>query len=148
MPLTVCPVELVAAPVEAVRANLVDWQPLSQGADVQVHPSIAEGPATPARPSPSDRAETLSAVASLFEVAYRAFLPELVGHDTALEANTGLPTIQAVAQITTPGPTGALVQVIAAPLAVLLAARSLFFRRRNPTVSPSFHPCQTVSRRL
>lgn len=60
----------------------------------------------------------------LFDVAYRSFVPDLVGREGVLEANSRLATVEAVAEITTPGLTGALVQVIAAPLAILLDAVS------------------------
>ena len=60
----------------------------------------------------------------MFDVAYRSFVPDLVGRAGALEANSRLATVEAVAEITTPGLTGALVQVIAAPLAILLDAVS------------------------
>ena len=56
----------------------------------------------------------------LFDVAYRSEVPDLVGHDGVLEANSRLATVDAVAEITTPGLPGVLVQVIAAPLAILL----------------------------
>lgn len=62
----------------------------------------------------------------LFDVAYRSFVPDLVGREGVLEANSRLATVEAVAEITTPGLTGALVQVIAAPLAILLDAVSLW----------------------
>jgi MFS family permease len=57
-----------------------------------------------------------------FDVAFRSFMPELVGIERMLEANTRLATVDAVAEITTPGLTGAAVQVIAAPLAILQVA--------------------------
>ena len=60
----------------------------------------------------------------LFDVAFRSFVPNLLGREAMLVANSRLATIDAVAEITTPGMTGALVQVIAAPLAVLLDALS------------------------
>jgi MFS family permease len=60
----------------------------------------------------------------LFDVAYRSFVPDLVGQARMLEANSRLATIDAMAEITTPGLTGALVQVIAAPLVIMLDAVS------------------------
>ena len=47
MALTVCPVAVVAAPVEVVWANLVQWERFSSWADVRVQRSDPEGPATP-----------------------------------------------------------------------------------------------------
>jgi predicted MFS family arabinose efflux permease len=58
----------------------------------------------------------------VFDVAFRSFVPDVIGRARILEANTRFATIDAVAEITTPGLTGALVQVIAAPLAILLDA--------------------------
>ena len=60
----------------------------------------------------------------LFDVAYRSFVPDLVGREGVLEANSRLATVEAVAEITTPGMTGALVQVIAPSTAILLDAAS------------------------
>jgi MFS family permease len=64
------------------------------------------------------------ALSVLFDVAYRSFVPELVGSENVLEANSRLASVEAVAEITTPGLTGALVQVIAPPAAILLDAMS------------------------
>jgi MFS family permease len=69
-------------------------------------------------------AATTGALTVLFDIAFRSYVPDLVGRDGILEANSRLATVAAVAEITTPGLTGALVQVIAAPLAVLLDAVS------------------------
>ena len=60
----------------------------------------------------------------VFDIAYRSFVPDLVGSDHILEANGRLASVEAVAEITTPGLTGALVQVIPAPMAILLDAAS------------------------
>ena len=60
----------------------------------------------------------------VFDVAHRSFVPDLVGRDRVLEANSRFATVEAVAEIGTPGLTGALVQVIAAPTAILLDAAS------------------------
>ena len=46
MGLTVCPSAIVAAPVEVVWENLVQWERYSEWADVQVERSEPEGPAT------------------------------------------------------------------------------------------------------
>ena len=46
MGLTVCPVAVVAAPVEVVWGNLVQWERYSEWADVQVERIEPEGPAT------------------------------------------------------------------------------------------------------
>ena len=46
MGLTVCPAAVVAAPVEVVWGNLVQWERFCQWADVQVERIEPEGPAT------------------------------------------------------------------------------------------------------
>ena len=46
MGLTVCPAAVVAAPVEVVWGNLVQWERYSEWADVQVERAEPEGPAT------------------------------------------------------------------------------------------------------
>jgi hypothetical protein len=46
MGLTVCPAAVVAAPVEVVWGNLVQWERYSEWADVHVERSEPEGPAT------------------------------------------------------------------------------------------------------
>ena len=45
MGLTVCPAAVVAAPVEVVWANLVQWERYSEWADVQAERIEPEGPA-------------------------------------------------------------------------------------------------------
>lgn len=46
MGLTVCPVATVAAPVEVVWENLIQWERYAEWADVQVERSEPDGPAT------------------------------------------------------------------------------------------------------
>ena len=46
MSLTVCPVAVVAAPVELIWANLVQWERYSEWAGVQVERREPEGPAS------------------------------------------------------------------------------------------------------
>jgi hypothetical protein len=46
MGLSVCPVAIVAVPVDVVWANLVQWERYDEWADVQVHSCEPEGPAT------------------------------------------------------------------------------------------------------
>ena len=47
MGVTVCPAAIVAAPVEVVWRNLVQWERYFEWADVHVERSQPEGPATP-----------------------------------------------------------------------------------------------------
>jgi Na+/melibiose symporter-like transporter len=77
------------------------------------------------------RIEFLFAVAAavgtltvLFDVTYRSFVPDLVGAERVLDANSRLASVEAVAEITTPGLTGALIQVISPALTLLLDAAS------------------------
>ena len=67
---------------------------------------------------------TTGALTVLFDIAYRSFVPDLVGAEHVFEANSRLASVEAVAEITTPGLTGALVQVVAPPTAILLDAVS------------------------
>jgi len=60
----------------------------------------------------------------VFDVAYRSFVPDLVGPESVLEANGRLASVEAVAEITTPGLTGALIQVISPASTLLLDAAS------------------------
>src|SRR5262245_10799629 len=60
----------------------------------------------------------------LFDVAYQSFVPELVGRRWIVAANTRLATVDALAEITTPGLAGVLVAAIGAPIALLLDAFS------------------------
>ncbi|HEY3082772.1 MAG TPA: MFS transporter [Chloroflexota bacterium] len=60
----------------------------------------------------------------LFGVAYQSFVPELVGRRRILAANSRLATVDALAEITTPGLAGLLVQAVGAPMAILLDALS------------------------
>jgi MFS family permease len=77
------------------------------------------------------RIEFLFAVAAavgtltvLFDVAYRSLVPELVGPEHILEANSRLASVEAAAEIITPGFTGALIQVISPATTLLLDAAS------------------------
>ncbi len=60
----------------------------------------------------------------LFDVAYQSYLPSLVGSENLLEGNRLLSISSATAEIAGPPLTGVLVQLISAPLAILLDAAS------------------------
>jgi len=60
----------------------------------------------------------------LFDVAYQSYLPSIVGAEHLLEGNRLLSISSATAEILGPSLTGFLVQLISAPLAVLLDALS------------------------
>jgi MFS family permease len=66
----------------------------------------------------------VGALTVCFDVAYHAFVPDLVGRHRVLEANSKLATSDALAEVTTPGLAGALVAAISAPVTVLLDAVS------------------------
>lgn len=62
-----------------------------------------------------------------FDVAYQTYLPTLVGRDQLIEGNTRLMMSSTAAEIAGPGITGVLVQLITAPVAILLDAISFLF---------------------
>jgi MFS family permease len=75
-----------------------------------------------------------------FDVAYQSYLPALVAGDQILEGNSKLAMSSSIAEIAGPGVTGALVQLITAPIAILFDAVSFLIsaallvaiRRREP----------------
>jgi MFS family permease len=56
----------------------------------------------------------------LFDAAYPTYVPSLIGVDRVVEGNSKLATSGSLAEIGGPGLAGALVQVIGAPLAILV----------------------------
>ena len=75
-----------------------------------------------------------------FDVAYQAYLPVLVSREHLVEGNSKLEVSRSVAQIAGPGVAGALVQLVTAPMAVIVDALSfvasviflLFIRTPEP----------------
>ena len=65
-----------------------------------------------------------AALGSLFEIAYRAYLPSLLPAERLLEGNAKIGMTGAIGEIGGPGLAGALVQAITAPLAMLVDAVS------------------------
>lgn len=61
---------------------------------------------------------------ALFDAAYPAYVPSLIGVDRVVEGNSKLATSSSLAEIGGPGLGGGLVQVIGAPLAILVDAVS------------------------
>jgi MFS family permease len=59
-----------------------------------------------------------------FDVAYQAYLPVLVSREHLVEGNSKLEVSRSVAQIAGPGVAGALVQLVTAPIAVVVDALS------------------------
>ena len=64
----------------------------------------------------------MGVLALIFELAYRAYLPGLVGRAHLVEGNSKLSVTDSLAEIGGPALTGALVQTITAPLAIALDA--------------------------
>jgi MFS family permease len=60
----------------------------------------------------------------IFDVAYQSFVPSLVRREQIVEANSKLSVSGSLAEITTPGLAGTLVQVVSAPLVILIDAVS------------------------
>lgn len=56
----------------------------------------------------------------MFETAYQAFLPGFVGKDRLVDANSALQFSQSLSQISGPGAAGVLVNLVAAPLAMIV----------------------------
>ncbi len=63
---------------------------------------------------------------ALFDAAYPAYVPSLIGVDRVVEGNSKLATSSSLAEIGGPGLGGGLVQVIGAPLSILVDAISFF----------------------
>ncbi|MEA2548262.1 MAG: hypothetical protein QOE42_860, partial [Chloroflexota bacterium] len=61
---------------------------------------------------------------ALFDAAYPAYVPSLIGVDRVLEGNSKLATSSSLAEIGGPGLAGGLVQLIGAPFAILVDAIS------------------------
>jgi MFS family permease len=87
-------------------------------------------------------AALVGALAILFDVAYGAYLPEVVGRAQLVEGNSKLSASGSVAEIAGPPLGGALVQLISAPLAIVLDALSFLvsalaiWRIRAPEPAP------------
>ncbi len=61
---------------------------------------------------------------ALFDAAYPAYVPSLIGVDRVVEGNSKLATSSSLAEIGGPGLAGGLVQLIGAPFAILVDALS------------------------
>ena len=89
-----------------------------------------------------------------FDVAYQSYLPSLVQRDQLFEGNTKLMITSTAAEVVGPATTGLLVQLITAPIAMLLDAASFVFsalmmiliRRHDPAPDRTAHEEQHVWR--
>lgn len=78
-----------------------------------------------------------------FEVAYAAFLPSLVSRDRLVEGNSKLQTSASIAEIGGPGLAGWLIQVVTAPIAMIVDSLSFLVSAiflgwiRTPEPNPS-----------
>ena len=84
----------------------------------------------------------------LFDVAYQAYLPTLVETEELLQGNRRLGMSAALAEMVGPGMTGALIQTITAPMAILVECRFVphvgsallaFIRRPEARPTPALH---------
>lgn len=90
-------------------------------------------------------------LAVLFDAAYPAYVPTLIGRDRLVEGNSRLAMSSSIAEIGGPGFAGALVQIVGAPLAMLVDAASFLvsaislgsIRTREPAPAP-----REVARRI
>jgi MFS family permease len=85
---------------------------------------------------------------ALFDAAYPAYVPSLIGVDRVVEGNSKLATSSSLAEIGGPGLAGGLVQAIGAPLAIFVDAVSfvasaislVLIRKREPVRPPRTSP--------
>ena len=89
-----------------------------------------------------------STLTVLFDVSYQAYLPSLIERENILTGNSRLALTESIAQVAGPGIAGALVQLITAPMALLLDALSflasaisvLLIRSREPMPTRALAP--------
>jgi predicted MFS family arabinose efflux permease len=65
-----------------------------------------------------------SCLGALFDAAYPAYVPSLIGVDRVVDGNSKLATSSSIAEIGGPGLAGSLVQLVSAPFAILVDAVS------------------------
>ena len=92
-------------------------------------------------------------LATLFQSAYPAYVPSLIGVDRVVEGNSKLATSSSIAEVGGPGLAGALVQIVSAPFAILVDAFSyivsaislLMIRAREPARPPRESTARVMS---
>ena len=65
-----------------------------------------------------------AALASVFDAAYPAYVPSLIGTDRVVDGNSKLATSDSIAEVGGPGLAGGLVSAVSAPFAILVDAVS------------------------
>lgn len=65
-----------------------------------------------------------ASLGALFDAAYPAYVPSLIGIERVVDGNSKLATSSSLAEIGGPGVAGALVQIVSAPFAILVDAVS------------------------
>jgi len=83
----------------------------------------------------------------LFDVAYQSFLPVLVGREHLVEGNSKLEVSRSAAQIVGPGLGGLLVQLITAPVAIVVDALSFLVSGLVLILIRTPEPRQAIVRR-
>jgi MFS family permease len=90
----------------------------------------------------------------IFDVSYQAYVPSLVSVEDIVEANSKLALTQSIADIAGPGLTGLLVDLITAPIAILLDAVSFLCSAisvwliRKPEPMPTPSPAPHIGREI
>ena len=98
---------------------------------------------------------TLSGILTVFfDVSYQAYVPSLVNRRDLVEANSKLALTESIADVSGPGLTGLLVQLITAPMAILLDALSFLCSAvsvwliRRPEPLPERSPTPHMGREI
>jgi len=82
-----------------------------------------------------------------FDVAYQSFLPSLVAREQLIEGNSKLEMSRSFAQIAGPGLGGGLVQLLTAPLALIVDSLSFLASALFLALIRTAEPCPTASER-
>lgn len=69
----------------------------------------------------------IGAVSAFFDLSYQSYLPELVGRDNLIEGNARLESVRSASQVAGPPLGGVLVQVLSAPLGMLMVVGGFLF---------------------
>ncbi|MGH2405150.1 MAG: MFS transporter, partial [bacterium] len=140
--------ELISGPLVGVWVDRLRRRPIMIAADIGRAALLASIPGAYAADALT--IEQLYVVAFLtgiltmaFNVAYRSYLPSLVRREELLEGNGKLSASESVAEVGAFGAAGWLVQILTAPVAILIDAVSFLFSAfflsaiRRPEQSPA-----------